>query len=57
MLPACKLAPVTVKDAVAAAPVPAGVKIADPSDWLPFVNATVPVGAVVPLTAVTFAVN
>jgi hypothetical protein len=56
-VPTCKLLPFTVNDADAIAPVPESAKVADPSDWLPSMNATVPAGALVPLTAVTFAVN
>ena len=57
MLPGDKLVPFTVNAADAAAPVEAAVRGADPSDWLPTVNTTVPAGAFDPLTAVTVAVN
>jgi len=50
-LPAVRLVPGAASDAVAFAPKAASV--ADPSDTFPAVKITVPVGAVVPLAALT----
>jgi hypothetical protein len=55
LLPAKKLAPFTVKVAVAADP--EAIRAAAPRDTLPVVNITVPVGGVVPVAGFTVAIN
>ena len=57
LLPVDRLVPLTVKDAEAVVPDEGAVKVTDPSQFPPLTNTMVPVGTVVPLTGVTFAVK
>jgi hypothetical protein len=54
-LPTARLAPLTVRDAVAFAPDAASASV--PKETFPSVNVTVPVGAAVPLAGFTVTVN
>jgi hypothetical protein len=54
-LPAARLVPAAVRDAVAVAP--EATSVADPREKFPAANITVPLGAAVPLAGLTVALN